>query len=134
TIPLEAINAFLNAGRIMDDPEQLEAAPYIIGGEAESVVAGAGNRIYARGAVDESIPAYGIYRRGKAYTDPETGDFLGIHAQEIGNGDVLATERDITTLMVTRSRQGVRVGDRLMQSEESAAWVTCWRPSVTTPP
>src|SRR5690606_24677834 len=104
----------------MDDPEQLEAAPYIIGGEAESVVAGAGNRIYARGAVDESIPAYGIYRRGKAYTDPETGDFLGIHAQEIGNGDVLATERDITTLMVTRSRQEVRVGDRLLQSEERA--------------
>ena len=120
TIPLEAINAFLNAGRIMDDAEQLEAAPYVIGGEAESVVAGAGNRVYARGDIDETIPAFGLYRRGKAYTDPQSGDFLGIHAQEIGNADVLASERDITTLMVTRSRQEVRIGDRLLETEERA--------------
>lgn len=120
TIPLEAINAFLNAGRIMENAAELEAAPYVIGGEAESVVAGAGNRVYARGEVDEHVPAYGLYRRGKAYTDPQSGDFLGIHAQEIGNAQVLATERDITTLMVSRSRQEVRVGDRLLETEERA--------------
>src|SRR5690606_37547370 len=66
TIPLEAINAFLNAGRIMEDESELEAAPYVIGGEAESVVAGAGNRVYARGEVYDDVPAYGLYRRGKA--------------------------------------------------------------------
>ena len=120
TIPLEAINAFLNAGRILDDADALEAAPYIIGGEAESVVAGAGNKVYARGEVDESVPAYGLYRRGKAYTDPQTGEFLGLHAQEIGNVQVLATEGDITTLMVNRSRQEVRIGDRLLETEERA--------------
>src|SRR5690606_31916845 len=120
TIPLEAINAFLNAGRIMDDAEQLEAAPYVIGGEAESVVAGAGNRVYARGEVDPNINAYGLYRRGKTYTDPQTGEFLGIHAQEIGNAEVLSTERDIATLMVSRSRQEVRIGDRLLETEERA--------------
>ena len=120
TIPLEAINAFLNAGRIMDGPDQLEAAPYIIGGEAESVIAGAGNRVYARGDVDDSASAFGLYRRGKSYTDPQTGDFLGLHAQEIGSVDVLATEGDITTLMVNRSRQEVRVGDRLLETEERA--------------
>ncbi|SFQ85358.1 Nucleoid-associated protein YgaU, contains BON and LysM domains [Halopseudomonas formosensis] len=120
TIPLEAINAFLNAGRILDDADALEAAPYIIGGEAESVVAGAGNKVYARGEVDEAVPAYGLYRRGKAYTDPQTGEFLGLHAQEIGNVQVLATEGDITTLMVNRSRQEVRIGDRLLETEERA--------------
>lgn len=118
TIPLEAINAFLNAGRILDSAEPLETAPYVIGGEAESVVAGAGNRIYARGEIEENIPAFGIYRRGKAYTDPETGELLGIHAQDIGNADVVATEDDITTLNVTRSRQEVRIGDRLLKTEE----------------
>lgn len=120
TIPLEAINAFLNAGRILDSSEALERAPYVIGGEAESVVAGAGNRVYARGQLDESVSAFGLYRRGKAYSDPVTDEFLGVHAQEIGNADVLSTERDITTLMVTRSRQEVRVGDRLLESEERA--------------
>src|SRR5690606_14142464 len=85
-----------------------------------SVVAGAGNRVYARGEVNDDVPAYGLYRRGKAYSDPQNGDFLGIHAQEIGNAEVLATERDITTLMVSRSRQEVRIGDRLLETEERA--------------
>ena len=120
TIPLEAINAFLNAGRILESSAELEAAPYVIGGEAESVVAGAGNRIYARGNIDEDVPAYGLYRKGKVYTDPETGEVLGLHAQEIGNVAVLATERDIATLMVDRSRQEVRIGDRLLETEERA--------------
>lgn len=120
TIPLEAINAFLNAGRIMDNADQMEAAPYIIGGEAESVIAGAGNRIYARGDVADGAAAFGLYRRGKSYVDPQTDEFLGLHAQEIGNVDVLATEEDIATLMVNRSRQEVRVGDRLLETEERA--------------
>ncbi|PKM29843.1 MAG: peptidoglycan-binding protein [Gammaproteobacteria bacterium HGW-Gammaproteobacteria-11] len=118
TIPLEAINAFLNAGRIIDDPATLDATPYVIGGEAESVIAGAGGRVYARGEVDPAIPAYGIYRRGKSYTDPDTGEFLGLHAQEIGNGNIRATERDIATVDVTRTMQEVRIGDRLMPTEE----------------
>ncbi|MFN3581898.1 MAG: LysM peptidoglycan-binding domain-containing protein [Pseudomonas sp.] len=120
TIPLEAINAFLNAGRILDDPAILEAAPYVIGGEAESVIAGGGNRVYARGDVDEALQAYGIYRREKSYTDPDTGEFLGLHAQEIGNGRITATERDIATVDISRSRQEVRIGDRLLPTEERA--------------
>ncbi|QIB50441.1 LysM peptidoglycan-binding domain-containing protein [Pseudomonas sp. OIL-1] len=120
TIPLEAINAFLRAGRILDTEEPLEQAPYVIGGEAESVVAGAGNRVYARGDTENDVAAYGIYRRGRSYTDPESGEFLGIHVQEIGNGQVMGSERDITTLNITRSRQEVRVGDRLMETEERA--------------
>ncbi len=118
TIPLDAINAFLNAGRILDDAAQIEQAPYVIGGEAESVVAGAGSKVYARGEVEEGVPAFGIYRRGRSYTDPDSGEFLGLHIQEIGNGTVLATERDITTLNISRSRQEVRVGDRLLKTEE----------------
>jgi len=120
TIPLEAINAFLRAGRILNNADQLERAPYVIGGEAESVVAGAGNRIYARGEAEEGVGAYGIYRRGASYTDPVTGEFLGIHAQDIGSAAVIATERDIITLQVSRSHQEVRIGDRLMTTEERA--------------
>ena len=120
TIPLEAINAFLRAGRIVDDPAVLEAAPYVIGGQAESVVAGAGSRVYARGNIDPSIPGYGIYRREQAYTDPQTGEFLGIHAQELGHGEVAAIERDIATLDISRSNQEIRVNDRLLPTEERA--------------
>ncbi|MGI3129010.1 LysM peptidoglycan-binding domain-containing protein [Halopseudomonas pachastrellae] len=120
TIPLDAINAFLRAGRIVEDASVIENAPYVIGGEAESVVLGAGNKVYARGDFSANVPAYEFYRRGKTYINPETGEFLGIHLQEIGNGNVAAVEGDIATLNVTRSRQEVLVDDRLLESEERA--------------
>ncbi|HCA23901.1 MAG TPA: LysM peptidoglycan-binding domain-containing protein [Pseudomonas sp.] len=120
TIPLEAINSFLRAGRIIEDEAIINNAPYVIGGEAESVVLGAGNKVYARGNFSDNVPAYEFYRRGKTYVNPETGELLGIHLQEIGNGNVAAVEGDIATLNVTRSRQEVLVDDRLLESEERA--------------
>ncbi len=120
SIPLDAINAFLRAGRVVEDEATIEMAPYIIGGEAESVVLGAGSKVYARGDFSGNVPAYEIYRRGKTYVNPETGELLGIHLQEIGNGTVSAVEDDIATVNVTRSRQEVLVNDRLLESEERA--------------
>ncbi|MCL5043534.1 MAG: LysM peptidoglycan-binding domain-containing protein [Gammaproteobacteria bacterium] len=118
TIPLEAINAFLQAGRILDDPATMEQAPYVIGGQAESVIQGAGGRVYGRGEFEEGTRALGIYRRGSSYSDPQSGEYLGLHIQEIGNARVRAVDDDIATLDITRSRQEVRIGDRLLETEE----------------
>ncbi|MBT8767353.1 LysM peptidoglycan-binding domain-containing protein [Pseudomonas boanensis] len=120
TIPLEAINSFLLSNRIIDDPAQFDSAPYIVAGNAERVVSGAGDRVYARGAFSEEQPAYGIFRQGKTYLDPNTQEFLGINADDIGGGEVVAEEGDIATMELTRSTQEVRLGDRLFPSEERA--------------
>ncbi|SEC85177.1 LysM peptidoglycan-binding domain-containing protein [Pseudomonas anguilliseptica] len=119
-IPLEAINSFLLSNRIVDTPEQFQGAPYIVAGNAERVVSGAGDRVYARGAFDESAPAYGIFRQGKTYTDPETKEFLGINADDIGSGEIVAEEGDVGTMLLSRSTQEVRLGDRLFATEERA--------------
>lgn len=117
-IPLEAINSFLLSNRIVDTPQQFEDAPYIVAGNAERVVSGAGDRVYARGQFDESAPVYGIFRQGKTYLDPETNEFLGINADDIGSGQIVAEEGDIGTMMLTRSTQEVRLADRLFHTEE----------------
>lgn len=119
-IPLDKINSFLLSNRIVDSVEQFEAAPYMVAGNAERVVSGAGDRVYARGAFEASEPVYGIFRQGKAYTDPETSEFLGINADEVGSGEVVATEGDIATLQLLRSNQEIRSGDRLFPTEERA--------------
>lgn len=119
-IPLEAINAFLLSNRIIDDPKEFEGAPYIVAGNAERVVSGAGDRVYARGNFSHEQPAYGIFRQGKTYLDPETKEFLGINADDIGGGEMVADEGDIGTLQLTRSTQEVRLGDRLFPTEERA--------------
>lgn len=118
SIPLGAINAFLLSNRIVDGPEQFDAAPYIVAGNAERVLSGIGDRIYARGALDPAHSVYGIFRQGKTYTDPVTQEVLGINADEIGGGEIVATEGDISTMMLQRSNQEVRLGDRLFASEE----------------
>jgi nucleoid-associated protein YgaU len=118
SIPLGAINAFLLSNRIVDASEQFDKAPYIVAGNAERVLSGIGDRIYARGPVDPAHSVYGIFRQGKTYTDPVTQEVLGINADDIGGGEIVATEGDISTLVLQRSNQEVRVGDRLFASEE----------------
>ncbi|MEX6500578.1 LysM peptidoglycan-binding domain-containing protein [Pseudomonas zhanjiangensis] len=119
-IPLEAINSFLLSNRIVDAPEQFLGAPYVVAGNAERVVSGAGDRVYARGTFDPSAPVYGIFRQGKTYLDPDTQEFLGINADDIGSGQIVAEEGDIGTMELTRSTQEVRLGDRLFATEERA--------------
>lgn len=120
TIPLEKINSFLLSNRIVDDAAEFEGAPYVVAGNAERVVSGAGDRVYARGDFSAGEVAYGLFRQGKTYVDPETKEVLGINADDIGTGEVVAEEGDIATLVLRRSTQEVRIGDRLFATEERA--------------
>lgn len=118
TIPLEAINSFLLSNRIVDDVSAFESAPYVVAGQAERVVSGMGDRIYARGTFPQDQAVYGIFRQGKVYKDPDTGEFLGINADHIGAGEIVAEEGDIATVVLSRTTQEVRLGDRLFPTEE----------------
>ena len=120
TIPLGAINAFLLNNRIMDTAKQFDDAPYVVAGNGERVLSGAGDRIYARGHFSPDQVSYGIFRKGKTYFDPDTKVALGINADDIGSGEVVANEGDIATVQMQRSTQEVRLGDRLFVSEERA--------------
>ena len=121
TIPgvaLKSINSFLLSNRIVDKAEDFDKAPYIVAGDAERVLSGSGDRIFARGHFDPTQPVYGIFRQGKVYTDPQSHEVLGINADDIGGGEVVAIEGDVATLDVQRTTQEVRLGDRLFRGEE----------------
>ncbi len=118
SIPLQSINAFLLSNRILDSTEAFQQAPYIVAGQGERVVSGMGDRIYARGTFDPAHASYGIFRQGKVYTDPVTHEQLGVNADNMGGGEIVATEGDIATLNLQRSSEEVRLGDRLFVSEE----------------
>ncbi len=120
TIPLEAINSFLLSNRIVDSAAEFQAAPYIVAGNAERVISGSGDRVYGRGEFQDNINIYGIFRQGKTYVDPETEEFLGINADDVGTAERLEVEGDIATMMLTRVTQEARIGDRMFPSEERA--------------
>jgi len=116
-IPLDAISSFLTETRIISAAE-LEGAPYVLEGEDGRIVTGAGDKVYARG--DIAANKVGVFRRSNTYVDPVTNEFLGLEARSIASGDISARNDDVLTLQLKRSSEEVRIGDRLMVSEDRA--------------
>ena len=116
-IPLDKIEVFLSRSRIVE-PGELEASPYVLAGQQQHVIVGAGDRAYARGEFTEQYSNYGIFRKGESFKDPVTKELLGIHAKGIGTAAVTKTDSDIATLDVIRTYEEVRPGDNLLPSED----------------
>ncbi|MBO6849462.1 MAG: LysM peptidoglycan-binding domain-containing protein [Marinobacter sp.] len=114
-IPLDAISSFLSETRIVS-PEELNGAPYVLEGEDGRIITGAGDRVYARG--EKPADRVGIFRRSKEFRDPDSGEFLGLEARSIAKGEVNAENGDVLTLNLTSSSEEVRIGDRLLVSED----------------
>ncbi|MTI14189.1 LysM peptidoglycan-binding domain-containing protein [Sansalvadorimonas verongulae] len=117
-IPLDAISSFLDVSRVISGPEVLLSAPYILANGQEKVISGAGDTVYVRGNFDKEASAYGAYRGQKDYRDPRTGEYLGTMVQSVGALNVQRITNDIATMHVTRANEELRVGDRLLVSEE----------------
>jgi len=119
TIPLDDINAFLSRSRVVNEGE-LEGAPYVLAGMDDHLIVGAGDRLYARGTFEAGPRVYGVYRKGEIFVDPETGEYLGMLAEDIGTTTLLKTTGEVSTLKVSRTTEEIRAGDRLLRQEERA--------------
>ena len=115
TIPLDAIASFLTETRVVS-PAELNGAPYILEGADGRIITGAGDRVYARG--EKPADRVGIFRRSKEFIDPETGEFLGLEARSIAKGAITSESGDVLTLELSSSNEEVRIGDRLLVSED----------------
>jgi len=117
-IPLDAIANLLTAGRIVEQGT-LELAPYILAGNSGRLILGPGDEFYARGETwTAGANVYGIFRQGEVYQDPETREVLGFEAREVGTASVKARDEDVFTLSLTAVKEDVRIGDRLLPTEE----------------
>ncbi len=115
-INLDAIQGFLVNNRVVE-PASLDAAPYVVEGESKRIVLGAGDRLYVRGALADS-ESYNFVRKGPLYVDPVTREVLGQEATYIGLGRVVAEDARVSTLSVRSTREEVKVGDRVLPTEE----------------
>lgn len=115
-IRLDAIQGFLVNNRIVD-PSVLDGAPYVVQGDSERLVLGAGDRLYVRGLLPES-ESFNVVRRGPLYVDPQTKEVLGREATYIGLGQAVAQENDVATMFMTDTREEVQIGDRVLPTEE----------------
>ncbi|GHD41690.1 Nucleoid-associated protein YgaU, contains BON and LysM domains [Marinobacter persicus] len=115
TIPLDAIASFLTETRIVS-PSEINGAPYVLEGADGRIITGAGDRVYARG--EKPADRVGIFRRSQEFVDPDTGEFLGLEARSIARGNIVAEDGDVLTMELASSNEEVRIGDRLLVSED----------------
>lgn len=119
TINLEAIGPFLSSNRIVSEAE-LEGAAYVLQGESGRILVGAGDLLHARRMDAEVGDSRSVVRRAGVYRHPDTNEVLGLEAEEIGVAQVTTMNDDIGTLLVTSSRSDIRIGDRLLPTEQRA--------------
>jgi hypothetical protein len=118
SLPLRDLAAFLKDTRVVDD-DLYQQSPYVIGGRNERIIAGAGDRVYARGELeDERNTKQGIYRASQSYVDPNTGELLGYELLKIADVSVAAQNESVLSLDINRSRMELRVLDRVIPIEE----------------
>lgn len=115
-IPLDAIQSFLVSHRVVTKNE-LDNAPYVVAGNDERIVLGAADYFYARDPIklwEEASLAYGIYRGGAPFYDPDTGENLGYEAIQIGLGKFIEQTDDLARVKLIESDEEVRISDLLL--------------------
>lgn len=115
-LPLKIIEAFLSSNRVATSQE-LNAAPYVLGGYERRLLVGVGDDFYARGDFTANRRYFGIYRAGDPYRDPSSGEILGIRAKSVGSAQLKAIKDDIATLGATYSEGEIRLQDRLLSQQ-----------------
>lgn len=116
-IPLDSVASLLTTGRIVAR-NTLAEAPHILAGKADRLVFGPGDEFYARGNWQDDSPVYGIFRPGEVYVDPDTREVLGYEAIEVGSAAVEERTNDVYTMSLLAVKQDVRIGDRLLPTEQ----------------
>ncbi|MDH3712957.1 MAG: LysM peptidoglycan-binding domain-containing protein [Gammaproteobacteria bacterium] len=111
-ISASSIRQFTVKPRVLTE-EELNAAPYIVGNYEGRLISASGNQVYVRGLenVDESL--YSIYRAGKQFSDPETGEVLGIEVIYIGDAKVISFG-DPSRMVITENNRESLNGDILL--------------------
>ena len=124
-IPLKAINSFLKSSRIFNNLQEMESAPYVFASRQQRIIAGEGDRIYARGRVNTlQGRSLGVYRSGEVISDPLSGELLGVVAMDIANAAMVKTSNDVATLRLVTSNKEVRSGDRVLPADNFSQTTT----------
>lgn len=145
TIPLDAIQQFLERPLVLDEDE-MDHWPYVVSSYDQHLIATTGNTIYIRGIPEDSKTVrYSIYRKGPAYINPkyrkgpayinpkkdEDGkdEILGYEAIYVGDARIQKSG-DPASAVITIVDREVLIGDRLIpQSDEDVSTEFIPRPT-----
>ena len=117
SIPGAHIGPFL-AHPMVVDAGGLDQSPTIVATEESRVLVGAGDIAYADRIGSADGVNWQVFRQGVALNDPESGELLGYEAKYVADARVKRFGNP-TTLEITRARQEIHRGDKLMPARET---------------
>ncbi len=113
-IPIQAIEQFLTRPLVLGEND-LASSPHIIASRDNRIVYGSNDIVYLRDADNLELDAlYNIYRQGKKFEDPNTGEVLGYEAIHVGDGKI-SRAGDPATLYITDAVREILRGDRVLK-------------------
>ncbi|AUC06605.1 LysM peptidoglycan-binding domain-containing protein [Acinetobacter lwoffii] len=116
-IPLEHIKQWLERYTLLA-PDSVQGTPYILGTADQRVLAGKGQKVYARGHGLVVGQRYAVYREAEPYvfTDANGKKYTAaLELQQVASGIAVRGEGDVTTLELTDSYNAeVRRSDRVL--------------------
>ena len=118
-VPLDRVQSFLVNHRVVM-AEDLKTAPYVVAGPDKRIIMGDGDRVYGRGPFGDG-KAFGVYRQGEIFTDPDTNEYLGTEAMEQGHARMIVQSQgadNVATLELTHVNSEIRIGDRFLSTED----------------
>lgn len=111
-IPPNAIEPFLSEALVIEQ-EGLAKAPRIVATQESRVNLGPGGLAYVVGLGSNPLPAWQIFRPGRALVDPDTQRTLGYEAFLVGTGRIVRSG-DPATMTIITAKQEISSGDRLV--------------------
>jgi hypothetical protein len=118
TIPGAVIGPFLSQPLVIEE-NGLDTAPAIVATSESRVIVAVGDTAYADRIGSSDAVNWQIFRPGQAVKDPESGEVLGYEAKYVGDARVRRFGHP-TTLEITKARQEINRGDRLMPARETS--------------
>lgn len=117
-ISADSVGSFLIHPRVVK-AEDIRNAPYVVANNDGRLISAAGHEVYARGNINPSVTEYGIYRRSSAFTDPVTGENLGLEVTHVADARLKAVG-DPSTVVITDNNVETISGDILLPKMTSA--------------
>jgi len=106
-----AIAPYINSP-LVTDAREMESAPYIVDGFNNRLIMGKYDQFYARGIEDQSVAKFRIFKPGRHFVDPVSGESLGWEAVHLGDANMLK-EGDPSRLTITTGYEDINIRDRL---------------------
>ena len=117
SIPGSVIGPFLSQPLVIDE-SVLSVAPSILATQESRVIVGQGDTAYADRIGANDGVNFQVFRPGTPLHDPDSNELLGFEAKYVGDARVRRYGNP-TTLEITKAREEINRGDRLMPAREA---------------